>query len=262
MKLLTLLISVLLSIANGCGSSEQNLKDLTYNEFANFDSQRTDSILVHIQKKIDSEFTKSFVNRNTKSLDEILLRLGKIDNPISKYWQAYVKYNKSIYFISTNNAEKSESLVDEAIQLLENAPKSSESYALLGTLHNFSVQFKNPIAVGIVSKKATDNFKKAISLEPKNLRAYLGLGSLDYYTPEKYGGKKETVNYMTKALEQPDQPLKNPILPSWGRNTAYEILIKYYIEKDNKEKAKEYYKEAVEKFPNDYQITSLSKKLI
>ena len=220
------------------------------------------SILVNIQNKIGSEFTKSFVNRNTKKLDEIDSILEKSNLPISKYWQAYTKYNKAIYFIANKNKEESEKLTEEGIKILEENSKSSESYALLGTLLNFYIQFKSPITISIVSGKAKKNFNKAIELEPKNLRGYLGLASLDYYTPEKYGGKKETEKYITEALKQPNQPINNPIMPSWGRNLAYEIIIKFYIEKGDKEKAKEYYKKAIEIFPNDYQLTSLSKKLI
>lgn len=228
----------------------------------NNSNKKNDSILINIQNKIDTEFSKSFVNRSIKKLDEIDAELEKSSLPISKYWQAYTKYNKAIYFISNRNNEESEKLTEEAIKLLENSSKSSESYALLGTVLNFSIQFKSAITVGIVGSKAKKNFNKSIELEPKNLRGYLGLASLDYYTPEKYGGKKETEKYINKALEQPDQPINNPILPSWGRNLAYEIIIKFHIEKGDKEKAKEYYNKAIEKFPNDYQLSSLSRKLI
>jgi tetratricopeptide (TPR) repeat protein len=260
MKLLILFTTILLSVTNGC-SSDKGAKDISYSEFTKVNVQQKDSLLFNIQDKIDTEFEKAFVNRNTEKLDQIISELEQIDNPISKYWQAYAKYNKGIYYIANKNKEESERFIDESIEILENTSKSSESYALLGTLLNFSIQFKSPMKAGLIGDKAKENFNKAIELEPKNLRAHLGLASLDYYTPEKYGGKKNTVKHITRALEQPDQPLKNPMLPSWGRNTAYQIIIKYYIEKGDKEKAKEYYKTAIEKFPNDYQLNSLSKKL-
>ena len=259
MKLLSTLF--LLSLINSCNTDKVS-KDITYSEFVSVNIQQSDSILFNIQKNIDDEFGKAFVNKNTKKIDQIITKLEGINSPVSKYWQAYSKYYKGVYYISIKDKEKSEKMIDEGIELLENTSKSSESYALLGTLLNFSIQFKSSMKIALISKKAKSSFNKALELEPKNLRAYLGLASLDFYTPEKYGGKKETVKYITKALEQPDQPLKNPILPSWGRSIAYEIIIKFYLEKGDKEKAKEYFKVAIEKFPQDYQINSLSKKLI
>ena len=261
MKVLTLITSVLFSIITGCGTEKEN-PSLSYSELATTHNEQKDSILVNIQNKIDSEFTRAFVVRKTEGMDRILSALEKIESPISLYWQAYIKYNKSIYYSVNKNPEKSEAFLDESIALIENNVKSSESYALLGTLLNFSIQFKSPMAAGLIGEKSKKSFEKAIKLEPKNLRAYLGMASLDFYTPEKYGGKKETVKYIKKALAQPDQPLRNPMLPSWGRNTAYEIIINYYLEAGDKEKAKAYYKEAIEKIPNDYQLNSLSKKLI
>ncbi len=261
MKFILIITSTFFSITNGC-VSDKGVKDISYTEFTRVNVQQKDSLLFDIQNKIDLEFEKAFVNKNTEKLDQIISKLEQINSPISNYWQAYAKYNKGIYYIANNNKEQSEKLIDESIENLEQTSKSSESYALLGTLQSFSIQFKSPMKAGVIGNKAKNNFKKAIELESKNLRAYLGLASLDYYTPEKYGGKKETESLIIKALEQPNQPIKNPILPSWGRNMAYEIIIKYFIEKGDKEKAKEYYKIAIEKFPNDYQLNRLVKKII
>tara|TARA_B110000211_G_scaffold106632_1_gene123785 strand:- start:143 stop:949 length:807 start_codon:yes stop_codon:yes gene_type:complete len=239
-----------------CSAKE---KELSYKEISTID---TDSIPLNIQSKIEEGLNKTFMKRNVKALDSVFSSIEKDKSPIAEYWKAYILYNKSIFYLSSRNKEKSEQALEEGIKLLKEASKSSESYALLGTMQNFSIQFKNGITAGILGSKAKKNFEKALKLEPNNLRAYLGLATLDYYTPEKYGGRKEAAKYIEKALACPDKPLPSPVLPSWGRKSCYEIIINFYIFKEDKVKAKKYYQEAIKLYPKDYQISMLAKKLI
>lgn len=223
---------------------------------------QNDSILSNIQTKIDDGLLKTFINSDTEYLDSLKDDLNEVNAPIAKYWQAYIDYNKVIYYLSSNLKEECETTIDDAIDDLENEPKSSENYALLGTLQNFSISFKSPLTAGIIGANAKENFEKALELEPKNLRAYLGLVLLDFYTPEEYGGKKQTEKLARKALELPNQPLESNFLPSWGRNVVYETLVKHLINTGKKEEAKKVFKEAIEIYPNDYALNSLAKKMI
>jgi len=221
-----------------------------------------DSILYNIQKRIDSELVNSFVDNKSSNLDSIHSKLLLIKSPISNYWQGYVLYNKALFFYGKKDEDIVKNLLEEAIEVIESSPKSSESYALLGTVQSFKIQFMSGMKAGIMSDKAKENFEKALELDGKNLRSFLGLGSLDFYTPVEYGGKTKAEEYLLKALESPDQSIKNPYLPSWGRNSVYVTIISHYLESKDKEAARKYYKEAIKLFPYDYQVKQLAKKLI
>ena len=133
---------------------------------------------------------------------------------------------------------------------------------MLALLQSFSIQFKSGMEAGAMSSKVKNNVKKAIKLDEQNLRAYYVAGSNDYYTPEKYGGGAEVENYLLKAISLPDQKIKSVVLPSWGKESAYEMLIKWYIKKENWAKAKQYFTEANTLYPQNYPISQLAVKLV
>ena len=139
--------------------------------------------------------------------------------------------------------------------------KNSEDYALLAMLQGFSIQFKGMKAM-FISRDIKKNLKKAIAIDSTNLRAYYVFASNDYHTPEKYGGGKKAEEYLLKAISLPAQKIKNDYLPSWGKEEAYEMLIKLYIKKEKWELAKKYYKEGIKKFPESYTISQLATQLI
>ncbi len=72
---------------------------------------------------------------------------------------------------------------------------------------------------------------------------------------------KEVEKYLLKALSLPVQKVKNPYLPSWGKEEAYEMIIKWYIRKQQNDKAKLYFDEATAKYPNNRQLQHLGTKI-
>lgn len=159
--------------------------------------------------------------------------------------------------------KKSEKVLDSGIEKLEEIDqKSSEHFALLALMESFSIQFSAGIKVPFISANVKKNGEKAIELDSLNLRAYYVLGSNDFYTPAQYGGGKKAENYFKKAIQLKSQSVKNPFLPSWGKNSAYELLIRFYINKEQFSEAKKYFQEAIALFPNDYMINQLASKLI
>lgn len=215
-----------------------------------------------IEKKIDDAFIKSFIANNTNDLDKINQEIGTTNNALSQYWSAYSLYLKSLYYQSKGATDQAEESLTAGINKIKGSKQSSESYALLGTMQNFSIQFASMMKAATIAEEATSNFQKALKLDPKNLRAYLGLGLQDYYTPIEFGGQNKVVEYLNKAISLPNQSTANPTMPSWGKNEAYHTLVSYYIKQKNSNKAKQIYKEATTKFPNDYRLLSLSKDLL
>jgi hypothetical protein len=162
-----------------------------------------------------------------------------------------------------NDNKRAENIIETGIdKLTDIKQKTSEHYALLALMQSFSIQFSPGIQAAFISKKVKDNAEEALLLDSLNLRAYYVLGSNDFYTPEQYGGGRKAESYLKKAVSLPDQTVKNPYLPSWGKNSAYELLIWTYIKKQEYNLAKQTYNEAISLYPNDYMINKLATELI
>ena len=230
---------------------------------ASLDSLRLDDI----QTKINNAFIQAIMTRKDEGLATLKRDLQTLDNshhnPLVKYWQGYLQYYCAIYHIQADNKSASEQEVKSGIDILNNINnKNSEDLAMLALLQSFSIQFKSGIEAGSVSSKVKSNVKKAIKLDDQNLRAYYVAGSNDFYTPEQYGGGKEVENYLLKAVSLPDQQIKSIYLPSWGKDLAYEMLIKWYIKKEDWANAKKYFQIANGLYPQNYPISQLAIKLV
>ncbi len=101
----------------------------------------------------------------------------------------------------------------------------------------------------------------AVEKNAKNLRAYYALASNDFYRPEQYGGGKVCEKYLLKAIELPEQEVKNVYLPSWGKKESYAMLIRWYIRKKEWSKATKYYEEATNLYPKDYELKKLKSQI-
>lgn len=129
-------------------------------------------------------------------------------------------------------------------------------------MEGFSIRFASGIKAPFISKRAKQIAEKALQLDSLNLGAYYISGSNYFYTPEQYGGNKKAEGYLFKAIKLNDQSVSNSYLPSWGKDSAYELLIRLYINHKQFIEAKRYYKEAIALFPDNYMINKLANELI
>lgn len=227
------------------------------------------SVLYHVEKKIAREIGVSFMNKDITTLNQLQSELYRerkdhSANPgIYNYWLSYIDYFKTVVFLKDAPAE-AEDMLQEGIKRLEDTlpNRNSEDQALLAMLKSLSISFNPGIKAGVIAREVEARCHKAIDLDKNNPRPYAVLGSSDYYTPPMYGGQKRCEEYLLKALALKDQVIPNPYLPSWGRELAYELLIKFYLEKKQKEKAKEYFKKAQKEYPDSYTINMLARQLI
>ncbi len=220
----------------------------------------------NIEQRIEKTFGLAFQEKSPEGLLSLQKELTNIyekkSQNIIQYWRAYLQYRIAIYFIVQNDKERSEKEIDKAVDMMSKMKnKTSEDYALLSICQGFAIQFKNMFTMMSLSGKIYENAQTAISKDAENLRGYYSYGSNDFYRPEKFGGGKEVEKYLQKAISLPAQKVKNPYMPTWGKQESYELLIKWYIRKNNSEKAKFYLKEASEKFPNNWQIKQLETKI-
>ncbi len=230
-------------------------------------SIQQDSSLVGIQEKIYNAFVQSFIVKNNNDLNFLHDKLENLytneKHNIILYWKSYLQFYSSFYYLKKGDKEIAEKEVSKGIDWLENMKnKNSEDYALLAMLQGFSLSFEKGMKTPLISGDAKKNAKQAIIIDSTNLRAYYVYASNDYHTPTKYGGGKEAEEYLLKAISLPAQKVKNEYLPSWGKEQAYEMLIKLYIKKEKWESAKKYYQEGIKEFPESYTINQLASKLV
>lgn len=263
MKSITFLIMSLLIICIGCSSQIDKSEVINYEDKAI--GLASNSILHGIQTQIDQAFMQSIPNKSDASLVTLATQLEKeydsTKELIIQYWRAYLSFYQSIYYLETGDKEKSESVLNQGMQLLKDIPsKNSEDYALLSMMQGFNLQFQGMNAMFMV-RAVNKSITNALILEEDNIRANYVYASNDYYTPEMYGGGQEVETYLLKALSLKEQKVVSDILPSWGKEEAYELLVKHYIKKENWVSAMRYYKEGIGLYPDSYGIKQLASKL-
>ncbi|HNS29522.1 MAG TPA: hypothetical protein PKL52_03220 [Tenuifilaceae bacterium] len=225
-----------------------------------------DSMLYGIQSKIYNAFVQCMISGNNQSLSDMASELENLSEDhhqnLTIYWQSYLQFYSSIFYLKRGDTKTAEREVDKGIDWLkEMKNKNSEDYALLAHLQGFSMQFKGMNAKAI-SDSMKMNIKEAIALDSTNLRAYYVYANNDFYTPKMYGGGQKTEEYLLKTTGLPAQQMPHACLPSWGKEESYELLIKLYIREEKWNKAKQYYEQGLNEFPDSYIIKQLASGLV
>lgn len=232
--------------------------------FSIISPENSETILMNIQEKIYDAFVLSLQGQDTKPLTEIQQKIKQIEDEshITTYWMAYAKYYESIYYLKVNDTKNAKAAISTGINLIEDVPnKDSEYYALLAHLQSFSTQFAEGISAMLISNKTKENAKSALKLDSTNLRAWYVLGCNDYYTPKAYGGKQKCEEYFQKSISLENQTIKNPYMPSWGKDDAFALLVAYYINENEIEKAREYLKKALSLYPDNYMLNQYAEEI-
>ena len=259
-----LLITLLLFSCTSKASKLNRTEIVTYESTVK--ALKSENILLGIQDKIYGAFIQGVTSNKNDALLALQSSLEKAykktPHKIIQYWTAYLHYYSSIYYIKLGDEKNSEKAADQGVDILkEMKHKNSEDYALLAMLQGFSMQFKG-MKVMFMAGEVKNNLENARELDSTNVRAYYVSGSNDFYTPEKYGGGQKVEEYLLKAIELPSQKMKNEVLPSWGKDQAYELLIKHYMKKENWEKAKKSFSEAIAAYPENYMLKQIAVKLV
>lgn len=233
-------------------------------------NKKDSSVLYNIESKIHTSLAFAFEQKDITQLNAMQRalyaeRVNHSDNVgLYNYWLSYIDYFKTVVFMH-DEPELASDMVDEGIKRLKDSvlSRNSEDQALLGMLLALSITFHPGIRASVIQNEIEARCKKSVELDSENPRPYYVLGSSDFYTAAMFGGGKKCEKYLLQALERPAQRIANPYLPSWGREGAYELLIKYYLDmKKQPEKAREYFKRAHKEYPNSYLINQLAPRLI
>ena len=223
--------------------------------------------LKEIQSQINKAFGESMQVQKANNLDQLILALEQSkankSASVSKlitYWHSYALYYKAIYHMQTKQPSEASKAVSRALELLEEMPtKDSEEYAMIARLEGLGLAFAGPKAP-TMAQSMIKHEHLAMKLDPQNPRAYIVAGINDFYTPKSFGGRTMAKKYLTKALELSAQRSISPYAPSWGREEAYEYLIRYLVEEEKGEGARKLQEQALKEFPNSFMIRTLQIK--
>ncbi|MDR0892902.1 MAG: hypothetical protein LBN24_09845 [Mediterranea sp.] len=216
---------------------------------------RADNVapLDSIQSSIEKAFHKSMEDKSAKLLTSIEEELKKKPhNQIYSYWIAYDYLYQAFFFLATQNDNMAKEKIKAGFELFQDEKrKNSEDYALLAYLQSMYIRFTSGIESGVMAQKSANSARQSVEADSTNIRAWYILGMLDYYTPKQFGGKKRCEEYLKKALSLPAQEVENPYMPSWGRVESYMLLLDFYINNQEIQKAHAYLDKALSEFPHE-----------
>jgi tetratricopeptide (TPR) repeat protein len=91
-------------------------------------------------------------------------------------------------------------------------------------------------------------FGKAFEKSPQNPRIHFLKGTSELFTPADYGGGADTaIKTLAKSIELfEEENIKDPVLPSWGKDEACTFLGMAYSQKGDIAKATEFLMKALE----------------
>lgn len=166
----------------------------------------------------------------------------------NRYWNAYALYQQSLLNLVLEHNDKAEQLCEQTLTLLQTEEANTEQLALLSLVLGFSTQFKGYWAMIRLGQEAYITAEKALEMDTNNIRALYVLAINDFYTPKIFGGGKRVESLLQKALSLPESNSSQS--PTWGREEAFELIVKYYREKKQNDLADQYLKKGLQAFPN------------
>ena len=256
----TLIFALIVCTLVSC-SKEPARANSPYAVMAN-SQNATDSLLKGIEQTIMNSFTQSMARGNGSPMEKLVDQLEQgyqqTDQNLYRYWQAYALFYEAILHMQNQDEKPAEVTTNLAINMLKKLDaKTSEDFALLAMLQGFSVQFKPGVKAPFISGRSGKNARIAREMNPQNPRAYYVLGNNDFYTPKQFGGGKEVVAHLEKAITLSGQQADNPYLPSWGAENAYEMLMRYYAREGQDDKLQETIDRAMKAFPASYRLNQV-----
>lgn len=230
-------------------------------------AQSTD-YLFGVQDKVLDARNSCFQNDTDAALTAVLDTLNALpslgNNHWKEYWTAYGYYHLSIYYAYNQNpdVEKAKTAVESAITLLDELEnKNSEDYALLGYMKGYSLQWKSGFAMAKESAKASKWVKMAMDIDKQNPRAVFAFANNNFYTPAIFGGGKKADEYFTRSIALFKDAVPNPLVPSWGMDEAYTMLVRTKLKADKNDEAGSVLGEGLEYFPNNRNLKNLQEKM-
>lgn len=216
---------------------------------------------LEMEKVIERSLYKAESIYSEKPIMAVIKVLDKKQGNIWGYWKSFTLLYLSYFYEQQKEPSKAKRALETAASLIESeSEKTTEDYALLAYIQCLSIQYAKGMECGVLSTKSRNNAKRAVREDPDNLRGWLVLGVLDYFTPRQLGGKELCEEYFMKAIQLKARKSANPYRPGWGKPDAYQLLMDYYLECGEKGKARNVYQMAVKEFPDTKQWDKYGKE--
>lgn len=183
-------------------------------------------------------------------------------NHLPPYWRSVVQFHLVSYTLfglpEHYNRKAAKKYIDKALASLDAAlnirPGDGESLALLGTLTGMKI-FLNPLQAPLLGPKVTFAIKEAIAADSTNPRVFYLVGVSYYFTPALLGGGADKgLRYLQQAEKlyaKEAARQSNPREPRWGRSTCLGFIGRVYTGKKEYQKARIYYRKALDVNPAD-----------
>lgn len=210
----------------------------------------------NFQYEVDEVVGQGIIKRQVSGLDALQRRIegdSRMNAHQKRYWKTYLQYYKTAIYQRLKDNKHAARAIDRGISLLADQARSSEDYALLASCKMLSLSYANMTSVASISREVRTLAKKALELNPNNLRAYYVLAAHNLYTPKMFGGMTKVEAYAVKGLHCPTS--LNPedyYTPRWGKRVLYKVLIQFYKREKKEGQRLKYQKLAKEAFPNEF----------
>ncbi|WP_211236743.1 hypothetical protein [Sporocytophaga myxococcoides] len=119
------------------------------------------------------------------------------------------------------NSVKVKALIDKASKIEDNV----EIYGLRNMIATQQMMIDPSTRWVNYGVDASTALKKGLAMDPENPRLNFLKGSSIFYTPTQFGGGKDKAKpVLQKAVELYSKEQPKPLYPSWGKNSAEELL--------------------------------------
>ena len=104
---------------------------------------QSDTILDHIQQKIEQAMEVDINMKDAKALSALERKLEQVkNNELASYWMAYIQYSKTKAVLAEKNHKAAKQADEKGIKILEEKTfKNADDYALLVLLKGLSFYF-------------------------------------------------------------------------------------------------------------------------
>lgn len=183
----------------------------------------------------------------------------------SHYYIALTDYRiaNNLLAQGKKNKDQASKHLKEAAEHLEEATRkditredaktiAAEVYALLSSVYGRQISLSGIKGI-FLGPKSGNLLKKAEQLAPDNPRVVLSAAVSAFNTPQMWGGSKErALEGLQHAAElfAREKPT-DPIHPTWGHSETYAWLGMAYMDRDEKDSAREAFEKALEIDPDN-----------
>ncbi len=227
-------------------------------------NESIDSLVIFLKK----EQREALNNADLTKFIDVANKLERLSTFGEKEWliNYYLAYNYYRMTSITQDKEESNKFISEAKKYIQKSVELKDDFAegraLYSSILGFEISFKPELTMtnGI---KSIQEIEKANKLDDNNPRICLIDGMMTLNKPPMFGGGADNaITKLKKAIElYKNESEDMGIYPDWGMDEAYIWLGMSYEQKEEKSKALEYYKKAIEVNPDNGWAKALIKNI-